>query len=178
VISRGKTAGMIFGVLALSLLGAALYQTIKRYHAVLLWKSADATVLERAITSYPDDEGILRFRVRGSFRYQTPSGEQKAAADSDFDSREFAWVRSRMERYPLGARVKVYYDPARHDRIRFGANLSLRYLGQTLYYYASAFVTAAVAVWLWSAWKPARNCACGNKLKRYYTYCPFCGASL
>jgi len=168
----------MLGLIAVSLFGLALYQTVQRYSAALFWRATEATVLERSLVPRRDDDGILRFRMRGSFRYQTPAGEKTASADSDFESREFAWVLSRIDDFPSGARVKVYYDPSSPDKIRFGSDVSVRYLGCTLYYYAGAFLCAVMALWIWSL-KPSPVCAaCKRKLKSHYRYCPYCGVAV
>jgi hypothetical protein len=174
----GKNAALVLALASTSLLGIALLQTFDRYREMLLWKKTEATVLERRIAFTHDGEGVLRYRVRSLLRYRTPSGEYRITADSDLESPEFALVRSRLNRMPPGSNLTVYYDPARHDTARFGAEFTAAYLSETLYYYIGSLLVAVAAAVVRSAWKQQQPCGgCRNKLKHHYRYCPYCGAS-
>ena len=176
--SRAVRAAIFFGIVSAGLLAAAVYETFQKYRAALLWKRAEATVMEDGIGFNHDGEGRLRFFRRAALQYSTPSGEQKVVADSAFNSLDFAAVRSRAKDLEPGTKIRVYYDPARHDHVQFGAEYSLEYLGWAAYYYAGAALCALAAAALLILWKPGRLCpSCKTKLEQHYRYCPFCGAA-
>jgi hypothetical protein len=175
--SRGAIAGAILGASAAVLLAAAVWETYQRYRAVLLWKSVEATVVESGLEFRHDGDGRLRFFVRAVLQYATPSHQQKTTADSDFSSLSFAAARSRLDKVEPGTKIKAYYDPVQADKVRFGSEFSLEYLGRAAYYYAGAALAAFAAAAIPLLWKPGRICtACKTKLKRRYRYCTFCGA--
>ena len=175
--SPGRMAAVVLGVAAVAFFIAALFQTWERYRTAILWKPVRATVVDRNIGFRHDGDGRLRFFVRASLRYTTPSGDHTAAADSEFDSVDFAAVRSRIENYTPGSTVKAYYDPANHGTIRVGAEYTAAYLGRAVPYYAAAAGCAFLAALAPVLWRGKRTCAaCKTKLKHHYRFCTFCGA--
>ena len=175
--SPGRTTALCLGLLGLCFLAAAAFETWQRYRTVLLWKPVQATVVDRNIGFRHDGEGRLRFYTRAALRYSTPSGEQTATADSEFDSHDFAAIRSRTERYAPGTAIKAYYDPAHHGTIRFGAEYTVSYLGRTAYFYGGAATCILAGALAAALWRGTRTCmGCKTKLKYHYRYCTFCGA--
>jgi hypothetical protein len=177
-VTRRTGAGALALAAALLLIAAG-YQGFDRYRDVLLWKRAEATVVDSEVAFRHDGEGLLRYFVRASLRYATPSGEQTVRADSSLDSPDYAAPRSRLDKYKAGKRVTVYYDPARPEKARFGAELSRQYLGKAFHYFIGGLLAAVAALLVLTTKKAPRFCAgCRNAVKHHHRYCPFCGASL
>jgi hypothetical protein len=111
---------ILFGLLLGAVVGAIVFRSRRKARAAGAWPSTDGRVIEARVEqkTLPGDRPTIRFAPRIAYEYSV-SG--RAFRSTRVSFAETFWsiapqsAQAMLARYPIGARVTVYYDPARPE---------------------------------------------------------------
>lgn len=108
-------------VLVLAAIAAGVLYTCRQQQRSLDWPSTPGQILSARIVESDDGsnngEGSRRFTVSLEYRYSVAGASLRGTRIRVVTEghRELAAAQAELQRYPLGASVEVFYDPARPE---------------------------------------------------------------
>ena len=112
--------GILFGLLLGAVAGWIVFRSQRKARAARTWPSTDGRIVESRVEekTLPGDRPNTRFAPRIVYEYSVDGRAYRSAHVSfgaTFWSLAPQSARASLARYPTGARVTVYYDPARPE---------------------------------------------------------------
>lgn len=137
ITGTSRWPGLVFGCLGVGMSAVGGYLIVDRSVMLFLWPETEARVVESAIRT-SGSQHVAEIRVE----LDLPGGRRTVRPANDYRSKNYGWVASAVERYPVGGTAPVRYDPHHPGRARLDVGANFNTFGTPL-------LMAAVGLAFW-----------------------------